>query len=286
MTKNKATINKVITRFAPSPTGELHIGGARTALFNWLWAKHTGGKFILRIEDTDQKRNKEQAVNNIIRDLQWLGLDWDEEYTQSYRLDIYNNYIDDLLNKNTAYIKPDTKAVFLSFSKKEIIIQDTIIGEVKFNTNNIKNFVIRKSNGFPTYSFACVIDDYLMGITHVIRGQEHLNNCAPQQIIRDALEINTTPEYSHVSVILNMNGSKMSKRDDNTDINVIDFRHSKISPCALLNFIALLGWSPGGNKEIMSIDELIKLFTLNRLRKSNSKFDRQKLLFFNKKHKA
>lgn len=278
----------VITRFAPSPTGELHIGGARTALFNYLWARHNNGKFILRIEDTDRKRHSEEAIDNIKRDLEWLGIEWDNEVVekQSNRVQLYKDWIDrDLLALHYAYIKRGSNAVYLSPPKnKDITIEDTILGEIKINTKSINNFVIRKSDGFPTYNFACVIDDYLMKITHVIRGQEHLNNCAPQQIIRDALGITDVPTYSHVSVILNLDGSKMSKRDKTSMINVKDFRDAGISPDALINYIALLGWSPGGDVEIMDRQELIERFSLDRLRKSNSKFDYKKLESFNKKY--
>jgi glutamyl/glutaminyl-tRNA synthetase len=276
----------VVTRFAPSPTGSLHVGGARTALFNWLWARHNNGKFILRIEDTDRKRHQEEAIEAIIEDLQWLGLDWDTDVErQSQRLHVYNAYINALLLNDLAYRKSDTNAVFLGVPHKQTItINDTIAGNVTISTKGMKNFVIRKSDGFPTYNFACVIDDYEMRVTHVIRGKEHLNNCIPQQLIRDALEIEECPVYSHVSVILNMDGSKMSKRNTNK-VTVKEYRDSGISPDALLNYLALLGWSIGGDKELASKDELIKLFTLDRLRKSNSKFDETKLNAFNRKYR-
>ena len=276
----------VITRFAPSPTGSLHVGGARTALFNWLWARHNDGRFILRIEDTDRERHQEEAVGSIISDLQWLDLNWDGDiYFQSERLSIYNTFVDQLLQKNIAYVKSDTDAVFLSVPKnQEITIYDTIVGNVTVKTKNLNNFVIRKSNGFPTYNFACVVDDYLMEITHIIRGQEHLNNCAPQQIIRDALGIPVCPLYSHVSIILNMDGSKMSKRD-NGSVSVKDYRDSGILSKALLNYLVLLGWSIDGSRELITLEELIKIFSIKRLRKSNSKFDNKKLQSFNRKYK-
>lgn len=276
----------VVTRFAPSPTGSLHVGGARTAIFNWLWAKHNNGNFILRIEDTDQKRHQEDAISAIIEDLTWLGLSWEGEVLrQSDRLPIYNGFIDMLLKKHLAYVKSDTQTVYLSFPKhKDITIHDTIAKNVTINTDNLKNFVIRKGDGFPTYNFACVIDDYMMKVTHVIRGKEHLNNCIPQQIIRDALGIKTCPVYSHVSVILNTDGSKMSKRNTNK-VTVKEYRDSGILPKALLNYLVLLGWSIGGNKEIISLEELIKIFSVDRFRKSNSKFDNDKLQSFNRKYK-
>lgn len=276
----------VVTRFAPSPTGSLHVGGARTALFNWLWAKHNGGKFILRIEDTDRSRHNEESVNSIMEDLLWLGLSWDDEVPfQSQRLGIYNEFINTLLHKNIAYKKSDTSAVFLSVPKNQkIIIHDTIAGDVTFDTKHIKNFVIRKSDGFPTYNFACVIDDYLMGISHVIRGKEHLNNCAQQQIIRNLLGIKGCPVYSHVSVILNVDGSKMSKRNTNK-VSIKDYRDGGILPKALLNYLVLLGWSIGGDKEIINLNDLIGIFSIDRFKKSNSKFDDKKLQSFNRKYR-
>jgi len=276
----------VVTRFAPSPTGELHCGGARTALFNWLWAKHNGGKFILRIEDTDRSRYNEESVSSIMEDLLWLGLNWDDEVPfQSQRLDIYNEFINNLLHKNIAYKKSDTLAVFLGVPKNQkIVIHDTIVGDVTFDTKHIKNFVIRKSDGFPTYNFACVIDDYLMGVSHVIRGKEHLNNCAQQQIIRNLLGIEGCPVYSHVSVILNIDGSKMSKRNTNK-VSVKDYRDSGILPEALLNYLVLLGWSIGGDKEIISLNDLIGVFSIGKFKKSNSKFDDKKLQAFNRKYR-
>ncbi len=276
----------VVTRFAPSPTGSLHVGGARTALFNWLWARHNGGKFILRIEDTDRKRYSEESVDSIIEDLLWLGLSWDGEIRfQSQRLDLYNMFIHTLLHKNVAYKKLDTSAVFLGVPKNEkIIIHDTIVGNITFDTKHIKNFVIRKSDGFPTYNFACVIDDYLMGISHVIRGKEHLNNCAQQQIIRNLLGIEGCPVYSHVSVILNVDGSKMSKRNTNK-VSIKDYRDSGIKLEALLNYLVLLGWSIGGDREIINLDNLVGIFSINRFKKSNSKFDDKKLQSFNRKYK-
>jgi glutamyl-tRNA synthetase len=383
---------KVVTRFAPSPTGYLHVGGARSALFSWLWAKHTGGKFILRIEDTDLKRNTPTATQQVIYDLRWLGINWDEgpevggpngPYLQSqrYQQGIYDKYVEQLLNEAKAYYCFDTqeeleamrekaesqkgnliyqrpekfpdesdikkaksegKPVTVRFAvpqDEDIVVQDIVRGEVRFAAGEIGDFIIKKSDGFPTYNFACVVDDYLMKVTHVIRGQEHLNNTPGQQALWKALDFGQLPQYVHMSVTVSQGGGKLSKRErpkalrqtieakENIDleklaeagnltieelksfiegkttpdmpsvdvmakflnvqlpeINVVDFFKSGYLPETIVNFIALLGWNPGDNREIMSIDELIKAFDLSRLTKSNSLFDRNKLLAFNTEH--
>ncbi len=254
----------VVTRFAPSPTGYLHIGGARTALFNWLFAKRMGGKFILRIEDTDTKRNTPTAVRQVINDLQWLGIDWDEgpevggpngPYLQSQRKEIYDKYITELIDrkkayycfdtpeelqamrdravarkKNFTYPRPDNfpdikdvekarsqgSSVTVRFAVPQdepLIVADAVRGEVKFAAGEIGDFIIQKSDGFPTYNFACVVDDYLMKITHIIRGQEHLMNTPGQQALWQALEFGNLPKYAHMSVTISDTGGKLSKRE-------------------------------------------------------------------------
>ncbi|MHC4560258.1 MAG: glutamate--tRNA ligase, partial [Planctomycetota bacterium] len=381
----------IVTRFAPSPTGYLHVGGARTALFNWLWARRSGGMFILRIEDTDQKRNTPTATQQVINDLQWLGIQWDqgpevggpnEPYLQSQRKDIYDKYIEQLLDEKKAYycfdnpeeldvLRKEAEAKKKSFSyprpkdfpgaedaqraraqgqsvtvrftvpqEEPLIVQDMVRGEITFAAGEIGDFIIQKSDGFPTYNFACVVDDYLMNVTHIIRGQEHLNNTPGQQALWQALFPDVPPpKYAHMSVTVSDTGGKLSKRErpkalrkaikaaENTDleklaaagnitgeqldsfikgkttpdmpsidamaeylgtilpeINIIDFFKSGYLPETMVNFLALLGWNPGDNREIMSTDELIGSFELSRLTKSNSLFDRQKLLSFNTEH--
>ncbi len=383
--------DKVVTRFAPSPTGYLHVGGARTALFNWLWARRTGGTFILRIEDTDQKRNTPTAMRQVMADLRWLGIDWDEgpevggpngPYLQSQRTDIYDKYIRQLLaegkayycfesaeeldamrkkaeaaKQGFAYVRPESlpseqdaekaraegRPVTVRFAMPEegqLVVDDVVRGQVTFGATELSDFIIQKSDGFPTYNFACVVDDYLMGITHIIRGQEHLMNTPGQQALWQALfGDHALPKYAHMSVTVSDSGGKLSKRErprtlcDSIkgkqgidygklagiagmavgdlesfikgkttpdmpavdamakhlgvalpEINIVDFSKSGYLPETMVNFLALLGWNPGDGKEIMTVDELIASFDLSRLTKSNSLFDRKKLLAFNTEH--
>ena len=390
--------NTVVTRFAPSPTGYLHVGGARTALFSWLLARHVGGRFLLRIEDTDLARSTEQATVQLLEDLRWLGLIWDNEQLvyQSKRLDVYNKIIDGLMSRGLAYKAYETPqeldamrkdaekhkrsfiyrrpqlsedqlkqyqaenrphVVRFAMPVKDYSFDDQILGKIDLPANQTQDFVIRKADGMPTYHFAVVVDDAEMGVTHVVRGQEHTLNTFLHIALQDALAY-SRPVYAHLPVILNKDdGKKMGKRDrdkkvrlaartwlqknggtfeqliskivhelnkipgaavwfgdpevklaqwwddsgkqvppivqktimqivglkesDLPEILVHDFRKNGYFPEALLNFIALLGWNPGGDRERMTIDELVKLFTLEGVNKSGAKFDRDKLLAFN-----
>jgi glutamyl/glutaminyl-tRNA synthetase len=387
---NESVTKMVVTRFAPSPTGYLHVGGARTALFNWLWAKRTGGTFILRIEDTDQKRNTPTATRQVIDDLRWLGIQWDEgpevggpngPYMQSQRMDIYDKYIKQLLDEKKAYYCFDTpeeldalrkeaevqkkgfiyprpeklpsseeaeqaraqgRPVTVRFAVPQdepMVVTDIVRGQVIFAAGETGDFIIQKSDGFPTYNFACVVDDYLMKVTHVIRGQEHLMNTPAQQALWKTLGFGDLPKYAHMSVTISDTGGKLSKRERPKvlrkaikaaqdidleklaeagsisleeletfingkttvdmpcidamakylsaalpEINIVDFFKSGYLPETMVNFLGLLGWNPGDNREIMPVDELIESFDLSRLTKANSLFDRQKLLAFNTEH--
>lgn len=372
-----------VTRFAPSPTGYLHVGGARTALFNWLLARHTGGRYLLRIEDTDLARSTEQAMVQLLDDLRWLGLNWDnpELILQSKRLDEYNRLIDDLMSRGIAYeayetreeldamraaqekqkrqfvyrrrnLSADELARYKSANRppvirfampvKEYRFTDQVLGEIVLAADEVQDFVIRKTDGMPTYHFAVVVDDEAMQITHVLRGQEHVKNTFNHIALQDALGYRR-PAYAHLTTIQNPDGSKMGKRDrdkavrqrtqewirssktpvdqlatmlkidvarseewlrdskkqldipeqealmhviglrgsDLPEVLVHDFRKNGYLPETLLNFIALLGWSPGGNKEQMSLKEMTELFSINRVGKANPKFDRAKLISFN-----
>jgi len=380
----------VVTRFAPSPTGYLHVGGARTALFNWLFARRAGGRFILRIEDTDLKRNTSTATQQVIDDLRWLGIEWDEgpeiggpngPYLQSQRMDTYDKYVKKLLEEKKAYYCFDTteeldelrkkaeaqkkgfvysrpekfpdekevgkaraagRSVTVRFAvpqDRALVVEDIVRGEVTFAAGEMADFIIQKSDGFPTYNFACVVDDYLMKITHIIRGQEHLMNTPGQQELWKALGFGELPKYAHMSVTVSDTGGKLSKRErpkalrnaiknkpdinlekltevgnitleevkdfvanktipdmpsvdamaeflgiQLPEINVVDFFRSGYLPQTMVNFLALLGWNPGDDREIMSVKELVESFDLSRLTKTNSLFDRKKLLAFNTEH--
>jgi len=382
---------KVVSRFAPSPTGYLHVGGARTALFNWLWARRMGGTFLLRIEDTDQKRNTPTAAKQVMADLRWLGIEWDEgpevggpngPYLQSQRLESYDTYIRQLLDEGKAYYcfetseeldamrkeaeaqkkgfifrrpeqspseadaqraREEGRPVTVRFAIPQdapIVVRDIVRGEISFNPAELADFIIQKSDGFPTYNFACVVDDCLMKVTHIIRGQEHLMNTPGQQALWQALFADKPlPAYAHMSVTVSDSGGKLSKRErpkalrsaikalqdldgaslaevvgisgDDLDsflrgksvpdmpvidamaqyvgvhlpeINIVDFCKSGYLPETMVNFLALLGWNPGDQREVMGVEELIEAFDLTRLTKSNSLFDRQKLIAFNTEH--
>ncbi|HWE95938.1 MAG TPA: glutamate--tRNA ligase [Tepidisphaeraceae bacterium] len=375
----------VVTRFAPSPTGYLHVGGARTALFNWLLARHTGGRYLLRIEDTDLARSTDEATRQLDEDLRWLGLNWDNPQLvyQSKRVHIYNALIDDLIARGLAYKayesaeeldaqrKQAEKArrqyryrrpqltdeqiakyeaegrphvVRFAMPVKEYRFEDAVLGPNQgFAAAEVQDFVIRKSDGMPTYHFAVVVDDNEMGITHILRGQEHLLNTCNHIALQEALGY-PRPIYAHLPVILAPEtGEKLSKRDrdmkirrrvgewmrstkktpadliaasglpearitewltneksqlsnseqpsvmkvvglrevDLPEIMVHDFRRNGYLPEVLNNFLALLGWSPGGDRERMSMDELVQLFTIEGIGKANAKFNRDKLLAFN-----
>jgi glutamyl/glutaminyl-tRNA synthetase len=378
---------KLVTRFAPSPTGYLHVGGARTALFNWLLARHhgEGARFLLRIEDTDLARSTEQACDQLLEDLKWLGLNWDNADNlvfQSKRAHVYDAAIDSLIEKGAAYeawesdeelaalrataekakkafiyrrreYSPDEVERFKAQGRKPVVrfampareysFRDVILGkDVTIAADQVQDFVIKKSDGMPTYHFAVVVDDAEMGVTHILRGQEHLLNTINHIALQEALGYGR-PTYGHLPIIMNPDGSKMSKRDrdkkvraaakvwmssrkktladlvagsglassrveewlkddgkqldptehaklmpviglkegDLPEILVHDFRRNGYLPEVLLNFLALLGWNPGGDRERMSMDEMTQLFSVEGIGKANARFDRAKLLAFN-----
>ena len=321
------------TRFAPSPTGHLHVGGARTALFSYLLAKRRGGKFLLRIEDTDQERHQEDAVGKIIEDMRWLGLHWDEgievggpagPYRQSERIELYSKYIQQLLDEGKAYYAFETseeleamrsaamaakqgfryprpnplptpadadkaraagRPVVVRFicPSRDVCIHDDAFGDVTVPAGEMEDFVIRKSEGFPTFYLANVVDDATMGISYVMRGQEFLGQTWRQVLLREALGF-PEPGYCHLPLIMDMQGRKLSKRDG--DVDVFSFRKAGYLPEALTNFIVLLGWRPGGDREKMSMAEMIEAFSPEGVGKANAKFDRAKLLAFNTDYMA
>jgi glutamyl-tRNA synthetase len=306
--------SNVRVRFAPSPTGALHIGGVRTALFNWLFARHHGGKFILRIEDTDQTRSTDESIKIILDGMKWLGLDWDEgPFRQTERMAIYKEHVDRLLKAGKAYycyctpeeldtrrkeamaagrppkydrkclsltapVEGRTPAVrFLSSDQGQTIVRDMIRGAVTFENQQLDDLIIQRSDGFPTYNFAVVVDDVTMSITHVIRGDDHLNNTPRQIQLYQALGYEP-PEFAHLPMILGPDKTKLSKRHGATAVTeYIDLGYL---PEALVNYLSRLGWS-SGDQEIFSRQELIEKFSLESVGKAPSVFNPEKLLWLN-----
>lgn len=322
---------KVRVRFAPSPTGHLHIGGARSALFSYLYTRKNKGKFIIRFEDTDQLRNVENAEERLLNDLAWLGIDWDESvdvggpygpYRCSDRMDIYLKYAEKLLESGDAYkcyctsdeleaereaqvaagttpmysgkcrkLKPEqcqqlegegrlANIRFAVVADQVVVVNDLVRGRVEFETKGIGDFVIMRPNKMPTYNFAVTVDDHLMEISHVIRGEEHLTNTPRQQLIYRAFGWDE-PDFAHLSLILNQDRHKMSKRDGQIIQFVDQYKELGFLPEAVLNFLALFGWSPEGEEEIFTKEELIEQFSLERVSKSPAVFDVHKLYWMN-----
>ena len=271
-------------RFAPSPTGSLHIGGARTALFNWLFAQAQGGKFILRIEDTDQLRSKKEYLDEILDSLKWLGSSWDELYHQSQRFDIYREHAQKLLKAGLAYIEKSEdqrEAIIFRVSPQKIRVNDLIRGEIEFDAQALKDQVLIKSDGAPTYNFACVVDDATMNITHVIRGDDHISNTPKQVLLYQALGFKI-PEFAHLPLILGAEGGRLSKRTGATAIS--DYRKMGYLSEALVNYLLLLSWAPGSNREVIEIKEAIKLFDIKNVNKTAATFDLKKLDWMNNQY--
>ena len=322
---------EVRVRYAPSPTGDLHIGNARTALFNYLYAKHFNGKFIIRIEDTDQKRNVEGGEESQLHFLKWLGIDWDEgpdvggdfgPYRQMERVDLYKKYVDTLLEKGLAYecfmtseeleaereeqlargeapkysgahanLTEEEKDAYRAEGRKPsirirvpknrtFIFEDIVRGKISFESSDFGDWVIFKQDGTPTYNFAVVIDDYLMNITHVLRGEEHISNTPRQMMVYEALGWEV-PKFGHMTLILNEDRKKLSKRDQHILQFIEQYQDLGYLPEAMFNFITLLGWSPVGEEEIFTKDELIEMFDPDRLSTSAAVFDVKKLSWMN-----
>jgi nondiscriminating glutamyl-tRNA synthetase len=326
--------NDIRVRYAPSPTGHLHIGNARTALFNYLFARNLGGKFIIRIEDTDQKRNIEGGEQSQLKYLKWLGIDWDESidkggeygpYRQSERLDIYNQYVNELFEKGLAYKCYCTEAELEAEREEQIsrgetpaysgkcrhltdeqrarleaegrkpsirfvvpqdrtyTFDDMVKGVVSFESEGMGDFVIIKKDGMPTYNFAVAVDDHLMKISHVLRGDDHISNTPKQLMIYEAFGWEP-PIFGHMTLIVNENRKKLSKRDETIIQFIEQYEQLGYIPEALFNFIALLGWSPAGEEEIFTKEELIRIFDAKRLSKSPALFDKQKLTWMNNQY--
>mgnify|MGYP003394076988 CR=1 FL=1 len=270
----------VKVRFAPSPTGYLHIGGARTALFNWLYARSQNGKFVLRIEDTDQVRSKKEFEDEILQSMKWLGLDWDELYYQSKRFDIYRKYAEDLLSQGKAY--KDGEAIILKMPPNQSVkIHDLIRDEIVFDSSELKDQVLLKSDGSPTYSFACVVDDALMEITCVIRGEDHISNTPKQFVIYQALGFKP-PKFAHLPLIMGEEGGRMSKRHG--AVAVSDYKKEGFLPEAIVNYLMLLGWSPGNNQEVVALQTAIKNFSIKKINKAAAAFSMDKLEWINSQY--
>ena len=325
----KETENKEVrVRFAPSPTGPLHVGGSRTALFNYLFAKNNKGKFILRVEDTDIKRSEQRWTDEILEELKWLGIQWDEgpdiagnfgPYKQSQRTDIYKKYLEKLLQEKKAYYcfcseddleskrqdqmsrglapKYDGTCAHLSeeiiqknlaenklpvirfrIENKKIKFNDLIRGSVEFDASLLGDVVIAKNLENPIYHFAVVVDDFLMEISHVIRGEEHLSNTPRQILLQEALGF-SQPQYAHLPLMLNADRSKLSKRQG--DVAVADYHNQGYLPEALVNFMVLLGWNPGTEKEMFTLPQLVKEFSIEKVQKAGAIFNMQRLDFLN-----
>ena len=312
--------NNVRVRFAPSPTGELHLGGARTALSNFLFARNRGGKFFLRIEDTDLERSKKRFINQIIKSLEWLGLQWDDEIIfQSKRSDQYKQYLKILLQSGSAYrcfasrddlekIRKETSSyqyngLWRNRTNQEINeqltkgipytirlktpktgfmdLKDIIYGDIRVSNSEIDDFIIMRSDGSPVYNFTNVVDDHGMRISHVIRGEDHISNTPKQIHIYSALgwEI---PKFAHLPMILGQDKKRLSKRHGATSVE--SYRYEGYQPDALINYLALLGWSPGTDEEIMNISELVSKFDLTRVQKKSAIFDPKKLNWISSQH--
>ena len=283
----------VRTRFAPSPTGYLHVGGARTALFNWLYARKHGGQFILRIEDTDAARNTEEARQAIFDGMSWLGLDWDEgpekggphgSYYQSQRKPIYDAYFEKLLAADRLY--KDGDATRFRFDRKPITMHDLVCGEVTIDyrdESNTPDMVVKRSDGSYVFHFVNVVDDLEMNITHVIRGEDHLMNTPKHLQLIEALG-SQAPQYAHIPLILNPDGSKMSKRDAGAAVG--DYPRQGFLSEAVVNFIALLGWSSKSDEEIFTLTELIDRFSLEAINRAPARFDFEKCKWVNQQHIA
>ena len=271
---------KIITRFPPSPTGHLHIGGARTALFNFLYARKHGGRFVLRIEDTDRERSQKEFETGIIEGLAWLGLDHEAPIRQSERGEVYKKYIEKMLESGLAYEAEDGVIRFKNPNKK-IKFDDLVRGEIEFDTSDLEDFVIAKGLNEPLYHLAVVVDDHESGITHVIRGEDHISNTPRQILIQEAIGAER-PFYAHIPLILAPDRSKLSKRHG--AVSLLDYRDKGYLPEAVINYLALLGWNPGTDQEIFTMEELIKEFSLEKIQKGGAIFDIKKLDWVNKEH--
>lgn len=292
--------NKIITRFAPSPTGFLHIGGARTALFNYLYTKQNNGKIILRIEDTDTERNKDEYAVGIIDIFNWLDLKFDDTKKQSDNFSIHRQYLEKLIADGHAYISKASEEELAEAEKegktlrgevirfknpnKVVTFEDMIRGTVSVDTTDLHDFVIAKSLDEPIFHLSNVVDDILMGVNHIIRAEEHIANTPRQILIREAIGEKETPIYAHIPLILSTDREKLSKRKHGAMASVEYYRDNGYIKDAFINFIAFLGWNPGGEREIYSLEEMANLFDISKVQKGGAVFNVEKLNWFNKEY--
>ena len=269
----------VRVRFAPSPTGYFHVGSARAALFNWLYARHSDGTFVLRIEDTDRERSTDESIAQIEASLRWMGLDWDEYYRQTDRTDAHTAAAEDLMARGLAY-ESEGAWWFRVPTEGETVVHDELLGDVVYRNDHLKDFVIRRSDGTFIYHFVVVVDDADMEITHVIRGDDHLNNAPKHILLFEALG-RPVPRFLHMPMILGTDRAKLSKRHGAA--SVLEYRDQGFLPEAMINFLARLSWSHG-DQEVFSVDELIELFTLDEINKSGAVFEDSKLRWMNQQH--
>jgi glutamyl-tRNA synthetase len=284
---------KVVVRFPPSPTGPFHVGSARTALFNFLFAKKNGGKFVLRIEDTDKERSKIEYENDILESLKWLGLPHDNHDIprQSERVEIYKKYIQKMLDSGSAYISKEEKTeerqrsevIRFKNPNKKIKFNDLIRGDIEFDTTELGDFVVAKSILEPVYHLAVVVDDFEMGVTHILRGEDGISNTPRQILIQEAIEA-PRPTYAHLPLMLDTDKAKLSKRKHGEKVSVSYYKNAGYLPEAMINFLALIGWNPGTEQEIFSMEELIQHFDTGKVQKKGAIFNTEKLDWINREY--
>ena len=283
--------DKIVVRFAPSPTGLFHVGSARVALFNYIFAKQNNGKFILRIEDTDKERSKKEFEKDILDGMKWLGFSYDELYRQSEREGTYRKYLEQLIKEDKAYISKEEvkeagqRAEVIRFRNpnKKVKFNDLIRGEIEFDTTDLGDFVIAKSFSEPVFHLVVVIDDFEMGVTHIIRGEDHISNTPRHILIQEAIGA-PVPVYAHLPLMLAEDRAKLSKRKHGEITSVKYYEKMGYIPEAFVNFLSMVGWNPGGDVEIMSMTDLIEKFDIGKVQKGGAIFNQQKLLWFNKEY--
>jgi glutamyl-tRNA synthetase len=286
MNTNTSDTRPVVTRFAPSPTGNLHIGSARTALFNYLFTKKNKGKMVLRLEDTDRDRSRDEYEVNILEGLSWLGLDHDVYYKQSDRADMYSRYIQNMIETGVAYLSKEesgqrSEVIRFKNPNKRIIFDDIVRGNIEFDTTELGDFVIAKSLTEPLYHLAVVIDDHESQITHVIRGEDHISNTPRQILIQEGIGA-SRPFYAHIPMILAPDRTKLSKRHG--AVALTEYKEQGYLSEAVLNYLAFLGWNPGGEREIYSLKDIIDMFSLYKIQRSAAIFNKDKLDWYNREY--